>query len=131
MTSIRGTEDLHMKRLIEADELGQFDYLVDLGVRLGRDAGVETDGNRIRGCRTAIWVRMEGRKIKASSDSLVVLGLLSIMKEMYDGKNVEEIVSNPMRFLSVISDQVVYPEIRENGIRRVYELITCPKEDPE
>ena len=74
--SIRDVENLHICRLREMDELAQFDYLVDLGVAFGRNSEIEKNENRIKGCKTAIWLNMDGRKISVSSDSLVVSGLL-------------------------------------------------------
>ena len=129
--SIRDVENLHICRLREMDELAQFDYLVDLGVAFGRNSGIEKAENRIRGCKTAIWVKLDGRKITASSDSLVVLGLLAILTEMYDGQQAEMIRANPIRFLDVISEQVVYPEVRENGIKKLYGILSGSKEEQE
>lgn len=127
--SIRETEDMHIQRLKALDELGQFDYLVDLGVELGRDGEIETSENRIKGCMTAIWIKSEDKQTRLSSDSLVVLGLLSILKQMYEKRSSKEIASNPIRFLDVISEHVVYPEIRKNGIKKVYGILSGSKED--
>ena len=129
--SIRETEDFHRRNIQTLDELGQFDYLVNLGVAFGRSSGIEKPENRIRGCKTAIWFKMDGRKIAASSDSLIVLGLLAILTEMYNGQPAEKISVNPIRFLDVVSEQVVYPEIRENGIRRIFGILSGSKEDQE
>ena len=127
--SIREIEDMHIQRLKTLDELGQFDYLMDLGVSFGRDEEIETSENRIKGCMTAIWVKCEGQKTRFSSDSLVVLGLLAILKQMYGGSSSKEIASNPIRFLDVVSEHVVYPEIRKNGIKKVYGILSGSKED--
>lgn len=129
--SIREVENLHICNLRNLDELAQFDYLVDIGVAFGRKSEIEKDENRIRGCKTAIWFKMDGRKIAASSDSLIVLGLLAILTEMYNGQPAEKISVNPIRFLDVVSEQVVYPEIRENGIRRIFGILSGSKEDQE
>ena len=129
--SIREIEDKHILNLRTLDELGQFDYLVNLGVSFGRDGEIETFENRLIGCRTAIWIRLEGRKIRASSDSLVVLGLLAILSEMYDGRPASEVEANPIRFLDVVSEHVVYPEIKENGMHRIFEILSGSKEDQE
>ena len=129
--SIRETEDFHRRNIQTLDELGQFDYLVNLGVAFGRSSGIEKPENRIRGCKTAIWLKMDGRKIAASSDSLVVLGLLAILTEMYDGQQAEMIRANPVRFLDVISEQVIYPEIKENGIKKIYGILSGSKEEQE
>lgn len=127
--SIRDVENLHICRLREMDELAQFDYLVDLGVAFGRNSEIEKNENRIKGCKTAIWLNMDGRKISVSSDSLVVSGLLSILTEMYDGEQEETIRANPIKFLDIISNQVVYPEIRENGIKKLFGILSGSKED--
>jgi len=129
--SIRETEDRHILSLSALDELGQFDYLVDLGVAFGRDGDTEMPENRLAGCKTAIWIRLNGRRFRASSDSLMVLGLLAILSQMYDGRPASEIRANPIRFLDVISEQVVYPEIKENGMHRIYEMLSGSKEDQE
>ena len=129
MRSIRQIEDVHIRNLSVKDELGQFDYLLDLGVAMGRDAEIEICENRIRGCKTAIWVKTEGRRLKASSDSLVVLGLLSILMEMYEGMTAQEVRANPIRFLDAVSEQVVYPEIRENGISKLYGMLSGTVEE--
>ena len=127
--SIRETEDRHIRNLKGLDELGQFDYLLDLGVAMGRDEEIENCENRIRGCKTAIWLKTDNSTIRSSSDSLVVLGLLSILKQMYEKRTTAEIRLNPIRFLDVVSEHVVYPEIMENGIRKLYGILSKTEEE--
>ena len=127
--SIRDAEDRHIQNLKALDELGQFDYLLDLGVAMGRDVEIERVENRIKGCKTAIWMETEDTRIRLSSDSLVVLGLLSILKQMYEKRTTAEIRLNPIRFLDVVSEHVVYPEIRENGIRKLYGILSGTEEE--
>lgn len=128
MESIREVEDKYILRLSEMkDPLEQFDYLMSLGMKMGRLVSVETDGYRIPGCRTAIWVRLDGRRIEASSDSVLVLGMLWILREMYDGRPLDEVVANPVRFPDHISEYVVYPEIRKNGIAKYYRMISSDR----
>ena len=125
MNAIRDTEDRYIRTLSEMkDPLQQFDYLVSLGVKMGRELSVEKDEYRIPGCKTAIWVKREGSSFKASSDSMLVLGVLWILRELYDGRSCDEISSNPMRFLDHISDYVLYPEIKKNGIRKLFRMIS-------
>ena len=128
MESIRDVEDKYIRRLSEMkDPLEQFDYLMSLGMKMGRLPSVETDEYRIPGCRTAIWVRRDGKRIEASSDSVLVLGVLWILREMYDGRTGDEVAANPMRFLECISEYVVYPEIRKNGIAKYYRMISSDR----
>lgn len=124
MSLIADIEDTYIRNLSEMkDPLRQFDYLMSLGMKKGRAISVEKDEYRIPGCRTAIWVRQEGDSFETSSDSMLVLGVLWIIRELYDGRTRDEISSNPMRFLDYISDYVVYPEIKNNGIRKLFRMI--------
>ena len=128
MTAIRDIEDAYIRRLTEMkDPLEQFDYLMALGMKMGRAVSVEKDEFRIPGCRTAIWVRREGSSFTASSDSMIVLGVLWILRDMYDGRSREEISANPMRFIDLISDYVLYPEIKKNGTKQVYLVLSSEK----
>ena len=59
----------------------------------------------------------------SDSDSLLVRGVLSILEELYQARTPEIIKSHPMRFLDYISDDVIYPEIKENGLSKCYQIL--------
>ena len=88
---------------------------------------LRVDRYRIGGCRTAIWLRAEDRDgmvhFYSDSDSLLVRGVLSILEELYQARTPEIIKSHPMRFLNYISDDVIYPEIKENGLSKCYQIL--------
>ncbi|MCD7991804.1 MAG: hypothetical protein LUK37_08530, partial [Clostridia bacterium] len=48
---------------------------------------------------------------------------LSILEELYEGKTPEAIKAHPMRFLDYISDDVIYSEIKENGLLKCYQIL--------
>ena len=50
-------------------------------------------------------------------------GVLSILEELYQARTPEIIKSHPMRFLDYISDDVIYPEIKENGLSKCYQIL--------
>ena len=49
--------------------------------------------------------------------------VLSILEELYQARTPEIIKSHPMRFLDYISDDVIYPEIKENGLSKCYQIL--------
>ena len=121
-------EAKHIDNLIQLQDPGsQCEYLLMLGMEKLPLDSLRGDRYRIGGCRTAIWVRAEkqdGRvHFSSDSDSLLVRGVLSILEELYQGRTPEAIKSHPMKFLDYISDDVIYPEIKENGLSKCYGLL--------
>jgi len=109
------------------DAGSQCDYLITLGLQKSPAGPIKTDSNRISGCQTAIWINVKGTEnclhFTSESDSLLVCGILAIYEDLYDGKSQEEISSNPPDFLGFISDEVIYPEIKQNGLLKCYKIL--------
>lgn len=109
------------------DPFSQYDYLLTEGMGRKASPEIHKDAFRIGGCRTVIWSSAEerdGRVIfRADSDSLLVKGVLSLFDELYDGIPAAEAASCEPAFLKDISDEVIYPEIKENGLQKCYEKI--------
>lgn len=106
------------------DELSQYEYLMTLGM-LRRSCGeIHFERYRIEGCRTAIWLKSDSDcscvSYDADSDSLLVRGVLSLFDELYSGRNKKDAASCPPDFLNVISREVIYDEIRQNGLNSLY-----------
>ena len=110
------------------DGAAQCDYLMMLGMEMEPVFAVREDRYRIGGCRTAIWLRIreeEGRvTFEADSDSLLVKGILFLFGSMYQGRTREEIRGCPPRFIDQISELVIYPEIRHNGLGKCYRRLS-------
>lgn len=110
------------------DGSAQCDYLMLMGMEKEPIFSVRNDRDRIRGCKTAIWLRITDDKervtFEADSDSLLVRGILSIFEAMYQGRTREEIRRCPPRFLERISGLVIYPEIKQNGLRNCYQKLS-------
>ena len=89
---IRETENAYIedfKQLEDAES--QCEYLLQLGMRQRiPEEELRRDAYRIEGCHTAIWLKTELRGdrvyFQGDSDSLLVKGILLILKEMYDGR---------------------------------------------
>lgn len=110
-----------------ADPAAQCDYLIQLGMGQHSTEEIHRDEYRIGGCKTAIWMKtvlQSGRiHITADSDSLLVKGLLAILEELYQGSTPAEVAAHPPRFIAELQDEVIYPEIKQNGILKCYQRI--------
>lgn len=128
---IRETENAYIedfKQLEDAES--QCEYLLQLGMRQRiPEEELRRDAYRIEGCHTAIWLKTELRGdrvyFQGDSDSLLVKGILLILKEMYDGRAAGEVAKYPPRFLAYIADAVIYREIKTNGIFKCYQKLAA------
>ena len=109
------------------DPFSQYEYLLTEGMRRQNCPEVQKDAFRIGGCRTVIWSHAEKSDGKvvflADSDSLLVKGVLALFDELYNGTLAEDAAACAPEFLKDISEEVIYPEIRQNGLRKCYEKI--------
>ncbi len=114
------------------DSLSQMDYLLNEGLMKERDIDIESDQNRIEGCKTAIWLRVikthDVINFHAASDSMLVNGVLSVFENIYNGKTQSEIRGCKPVFLEHISDDVIYRDIKDNGLKKCYEKISMADE---
>lgn len=110
-----------------SDAASQCDYLILLGMRYSADETVHITEHRIANCKTAIWFYAtkdsEGCHIQADSESLLVKGLFAIFQNLYTNASVDEVRKHPPYFLKYISDQVIYPEIKTNGMKICYQKL--------
>lgn len=110
-------------KLLE-DSYSQCDYLMMKGMNRNSVPEIRMDKFRIGGCKTAIWVRtgLTGRSVRfeADSDSLLVRGVLVFFDDLYAGSPIEEACKCPPRFLDYISEEVIYREIKANGLHKCF-----------
>lgn len=131
----KGVREIEAQYIEEFKQLedpeSQCEYLLQLGMRLQQEEGLRQAAYRIEGCQAAVWCRVrqtEGRIYFAGdSDSLLVRGILYILKEMYDGRPAGEAGDCPPLFLTYISDAVIYKEIKVNGIAKCYQKLAAYK----
>ena len=108
------------------DPGSQCDYLMSLGISLFGSSWIRQDKFKIKGCKTSIWLNTNDTPFSADSDSLLVKGILKIMQSLYSDASIKEIKECPPIFLDYVSDDVIYPEVKNNGIKKCYEtLISC------
>lgn len=128
--SIAEMEKTYIDDLLLLDDAGsQCEYLMIAGMQRQADEGLRTDSNRIGGCKTAIWLKAwcgaDGVHVSGDSDSLLVNGVLSILEHLYAGRSVLEVQAHPPGFLEYISDDVLYPEIKNHGILKCYQRLAA------
>lgn len=63
--------------------------------------------------------------LTADSDSLLVRGVLVMLCEVYNGQRVRDIKVHPPGFVDYISDEVIYPEIKQNGLLKCYQRLAA------
>lgn len=125
---IREKEESYIESFeVLGDASSQCDYLISLGLELPPNEHIRLPENRLAGCKTAIWIcaRIENGRVyfDADSNSLLVKGMLLIMKDLYEGREKHEAAEAPPRFFDAVSDDVIYPEIKQNGLKRCYEKL--------
>lgn len=106
------------------DPDSQAEYLMLRGMKKPDETEIRMDTYRIPGCKTAIWLKTwtdAGRVCcRMDSDSLLAKGVLSILEALYEGTTPQLAAENPPAFLQEISDYVLYPEIKTNGLSKCY-----------
>jgi sulfur transfer protein SufE len=111
------------------DPASQYDYLLQLGMAKHSEPEIQKDAYRVSGCKTAIWIHSYKKNHKvyfqSGSDSILVKGVLALMDILYQGRTSEEIQAHPMLFLDSISDEVIYEDIKNNGLSKCYRQISC------
>lgn len=113
------------------DEASQCEYLMFLGMQKPSHEDLQRKAYRIEGCKTAIWMKAWCDRgmvhVRGDSDSLLLRGVLAILEDLYEGENPEAVKAHPPEFLEDISGQVIYPEIRQNGIMKCYQRLAALK----
>lgn len=127
---IAEVERNYIDNLDRLDDAGsQCDYLMMLGLQDRVREDVKKDCYRIGGCKTAIWIKTEIKDGKVcfigDSDSLLVRGILAILSTLYNERLPQEVGNHPPSFLNYISDEVIYPEIKQNGILKCYKRLAA------
>ncbi len=110
------------------DPDSQSQYLLSLA--LGREdggKGTRSPDRRVKGCKTALWAAAWAEdaavRFQADSDSLLVGGVLAVFQALYDGAPAAEVPAAPPEFLEEVSREVIYPEVRENGLRECWRRV--------
>ena len=119
------------------DELNQFEdgfsryaFLVELSAYVSpHQPDLMNDENLYEGCQSRVWIQMEnhdGRfQMKATSDTLIIRGILYVMMELYNGCPLNEIAASQIDFLRDCGVEEHFSSERAVGIRGINQWIRC------
>lgn len=110
----------------------RYRYIIDLGRQLPpMDEAARTDANRVEGCMSNVW--LEGGfddatpprlHLQADSDAIITKGIVSLLRELYEGRTREEVEALDVRDLF---DRIGLVEhlspTRQNGLYSMTERI--------
>ena len=106
----------------------RYQYIIDLGRKLPAFPESElTEENRVRGCQSRVWIvgEREGERlrIRATSDSAIVAGLLAVLLRVYDARTPREILETPPEFIREIGFTEHLSPMRSNGFASALDRI--------
>jgi len=111
--------------------LDKYEYLIDLGKKLDAYPDeLKTDDRLIKGCQSRVWLdyRKEGSRIffTADSDAIITKGIISLLIDVYSGREAAEIASSDFSFIDKIGLKENLSPTRANGlvsmIQRIKEI---------
>jgi len=99
----------------------KYEYIIDLGKKLPPlEDQYKTDGNKVRGCQSTVWLVADFRNgkafFKADSDAVIVKGLISMLIRVLSGHTPEEIIKAKLDFIQQIGMTTHLAQTRSNGL---------------
>ncbi|MEO6799301.1 MAG: SufE family protein, partial [Rhodanobacter sp.] len=99
----------------------RYQYLIDLGKQLPPfPETCKTESYRVHGCQSMVWLVPSGDADKmhfeATSDSIIVSGLLALLLRVYSDRPAREIVATEPQFISAIGLAKHLSPTRSNGL---------------
>lgn len=117
------------------DELNVFDdaflkyaFIVELSAYIEpNQPDLMTDTYLHHGCQSQVWIKYEIENslftMKATSDTLIIRGILYIMMQLYNGLTVKEIAGRKIDFLKECDLTEQFSGARVNGITGIADTI--------
>ena len=106
----------------------RYEYLISLGRKLPAfPEDWKTEANRHYGCQSQVWLvhRWDGDRLRlsATSDALIVSGLIACLLRVYDGRRADEILAAPPDFIAEIGFDRHLSGNRGTGLQTMVEAI--------
>lgn len=110
------------------DEFLRYSFLVELSAYIPpEDPQLMKDEYLHRGCQSRVWIRFRIRDdrfyLDASSDTLIIRGVLYVMMQLYNGVPVREIADRPVDFLKECGLSEHFSDERTAGIGSIADRI--------
>jgi len=106
----------------------RYGYLIDLGKKLPEfPAELQVEENLMPGCQSQVWLisYMEGDKLrfKASSDAMIVSGLIAMILKVYDNRTPQEILATDPEFIEELGLKKHLSPSRSNGLHSLVQHV--------
>lgn len=111
----------------------RYEYLIELGRALPEfPAELLTEGNRVHGCESQVWVESHiddsdasrRLRLRGTSDSVITKGLIALVMALHDGKTPHEIAQvDVFQTFKQIGLGAHLTSKRANGVRAMAERI--------
>lgn len=112
------------------DEYDQFDYLISISLtsEIKLDKTLRNEKNLIKNCKSNLWIiikkEMDGTiNIRVDSDSLILKGLLLVIKNIYQGLNKEEIKKSSFKLMEYVKVGDLLSNKRKDSIEEIISKI--------
>ena len=110
------------------DPLGQFDHLLQYAYALpAMPEADRVDEVLVKGCQSQVWLYVDwvdGKmNIRADSDTLMVRGVISIFKKIFDGRTPQEIVDVPLHFVEETELDAIFDPQRKAGVASIAKAV--------
>ena len=105
----------------------RYAYIIELGQSVDFDLCDQVDANLVEGCQSRVWLKTtyeQGRlSIKATSDALLVRGLLAIVMRIFDGMPPAAILAFSFDSFDRFGLSAHLTPARNNGVHAVHQAI--------
>ena len=110
------------------DEFARYSFLVELSAYVSpHQDDLMRDEYLQRGCQSRVWLRCEedggALCVRATSDTLIIRGILYILQELYCGVSVEEVAQSDLDVLAELGIAEHFSDTRQSGIRSIERAI--------
>jgi cysteine desulfuration protein SufE len=106
-------------------------HLMEIGRRQTRDCDdIRCEANLVKGCQSQVWLaiqhdtREDRLFMQVDSDALIMRGLLSILRRLYDGRRPDDILAFAPDLLNTLAVGHNLAPNRANGLRLVFNRLT-------
>jgi cysteine desulfuration protein SufE len=128
MTLAEKQEEM-IRRINEVgDYFDQYNYLVVKAQSLPEmSPEKKKDENLLSGCQSLLWLSVkaeDGRlHMEADSDTLILRGVLELLRELFDGEKIEEIQALPVRLFEETELAATFTSDRNTGIKTIIQKL--------
>ena len=103
------------------DGFDQYAYLIELSMQLpGLPEDKKTEDRLVKGCQSHVWLDMHVEDGKfffdADSDTLILKGVLYLLREIFNGQQPEAVAAAEVRFFGQTEIMATFDADRQKGI---------------